>query len=211
MGEPVVVTEKLDGSNTLLHAGKVYGRSVSAPSEAKWMALVKKHHAWKVMEPDVYLYGEEHLRRAQHRLWAGARRTDLLCLCAAGRGRRIRLVQPSLRRMRSGRGFRSFRSCSGGSFGSVTGDMRTFMERAHGECSVLGGEREGVVVRLARGFPSVRVPEMQSAKAFVPTMCNPRSIGPGTGGRAESPDSRVEVADRRGKCRREEESRDTRA
>ena len=58
-GEPVVVTEKLDGGNTLLHAGKVYARSVLAPSDGKWMAMVKKHHAWKVNEPDVYLYGED--------------------------------------------------------------------------------------------------------------------------------------------------------
>ena len=32
VGVPVVVTEKLDGSNILLHDGKVYGRSVSTPS-----------------------------------------------------------------------------------------------------------------------------------------------------------------------------------
>ena len=58
VGTPVVATEKLDGTNTLIHDGKVYARSVAAPSEAKWMAMVKKHHAWKVREPDVYLYGE---------------------------------------------------------------------------------------------------------------------------------------------------------
>lgn len=57
--DAVVVTEKLDGGNTLLHDGKVYARSVSAPSDGKWMAMVKKHHAWKVREPDVYLYGED--------------------------------------------------------------------------------------------------------------------------------------------------------
>ena len=55
----MVVTEKLDGGNTLLHAGKVYARSVSTPSEGKWVAMVKKHHAWKVNDPDVYLYGED--------------------------------------------------------------------------------------------------------------------------------------------------------
>ena len=59
MGQAVVVTEKLDGSNTLLHAGQVYGRSVSTPSGGKWMAMVKKHHAWKVTDPNVYLYGED--------------------------------------------------------------------------------------------------------------------------------------------------------
>ena len=59
VGTAVVVTEKLDGGNTLLHAGTVYGRSVSTPSDGKWMSMVKKHHAWKVTEPGVYLYGED--------------------------------------------------------------------------------------------------------------------------------------------------------
>ena len=38
VGLEVVVTEKLDGSNTLLHRGEVYGRSVSTPSSAPWPA-----------------------------------------------------------------------------------------------------------------------------------------------------------------------------
>ena len=54
VGERVVVTEKLDGSCTVLHRGAAYARSVSAPSTAKWMAMVKKHHAWKITEPDVF-------------------------------------------------------------------------------------------------------------------------------------------------------------
>ena len=49
----------LDGSNTLLHQGEVYARSVSAPATGKWLAMVRKHHAWKVTEPDVFLYGED--------------------------------------------------------------------------------------------------------------------------------------------------------
>ena len=53
VGVPVVAAEKLDGGCTLIHAGRVYAWSVAAPSEAKWMAMVKKHHAWKVTEPDV--------------------------------------------------------------------------------------------------------------------------------------------------------------
>ena len=59
VGVAVVVTEKLDGSNTLLYQGDVYARSVSAPAAAKWLGMVRKHHAWKVTEPDVFLYGEE--------------------------------------------------------------------------------------------------------------------------------------------------------
>lgn len=58
VGAHVIISEKLDGSNTLIHQGQVYGRSVEAPSTNKWMAMVKKHHAWKVTEPDIYVYGE---------------------------------------------------------------------------------------------------------------------------------------------------------
>ena len=42
-----------------------------------------------------------------------------------------------------------FRGC----FRSVA-EIRAFVDRAHGEPSALGGEREGVVLRLARGFPA---------------------------------------------------------
>ena len=44
-----------------------------------------------------------------------------------------------------------------GSFQSVA-ETRAFMERAQAEPSVLGGEREGLVLRLARGFPASEFP-----------------------------------------------------
>ncbi len=59
VGSPVVITEKLDGSSTLLHRGVVFGRSVMAPSTDGWMAMVKKHHAWKLMDSEMFLYGED--------------------------------------------------------------------------------------------------------------------------------------------------------
>ena len=57
----VVITEKLDGGNTCLYGGDVYARSTGAPSHASWMAMVRKHHAWKTVDsrPDVVLYGED--------------------------------------------------------------------------------------------------------------------------------------------------------
>ena len=150
VGTSVVVTEKLDGGNTLLHAGKAYGRSVSAPSEAKWMAMVKKHHAWKVTEPDVYLYGEDiygvHSIAYEpvpedRTFYAFALRdgdgafAPFAELEAYAERRKIPVV-PVL-----------FRGC----FYSVL-EIRAFVEHAQDECSMLGGEREGVVLRLARGF-----------------------------------------------------------
>ena len=153
VGETVVVTEKLDGGNTLLHAGKVYARSMSVPSEGRWMAMVKKHHAWKVNEPDVYLYGEDiygvhsieygpvpeqatyyaFALREGHRAFASFSELE-----AYANGKQIPVVPVLFR----------------GSFQSVS-EIRTFVEGAHAEPSALGGKREGVVLRVARGFPAL--------------------------------------------------------
>ena len=156
VGESVVVTEKLDGGNTLLHAGKVYARSVAAPSEGKWMAMVKKHHAWKVHEPGVHLYGEdiygvhsiEYEPVAEHEtFYAFALRdadgafASFAEVEAYAKEREIPIVPVLFK----------------GHFRSVV-QIRAFMERAHGEPSMLGGEREGVVLRLARGFPAPEFP-----------------------------------------------------
>ena len=152
VGEDVVVTEKLDGGNTLLHAGKVYARSVSAPSDAKWMAMVKKHHAWKVTEPGVWLYGEDvygvHAIEYEpvperETFYAFALRDDAGTFAAFARvaeyaKHRDIPVVPVLFR---------------GRFRSVA-EINAFMNQAHDAPSVLGGEREGVVMRLARGFPA---------------------------------------------------------
>lgn len=57
---PVVITEKIDGGNTCLFQGDVYARSVSGPSGAGWMAMVRKHHAWKTLgHSDLVLNGED--------------------------------------------------------------------------------------------------------------------------------------------------------
>ena len=152
VGEDVVVTEKLDGGNTLLHAGKVYSRSVAAPSEAKWMAMVKKHHAWKVTEPDVWLYGEDIYgvhsieyepvaERATYYAFALRRGDGAFAAFAEveeyARQRDIPVVPVLFK----------------GRFASV-GEIRAFLSQAHSEPSALGGEREGVVMRLARAFPA---------------------------------------------------------
>ena len=156
VGVPVVVTEKLDGSNILLHDGKVYGRSVSAPSEAKWTAMVKKHHAWKVTGPDVYLYGEDIY--GVHSIAYGAVPEDRTFYAFA---------------LRDGTGaFAPFAEVEGyaerhaipvvpvlfrGIFRSVS-EARDMLEGAHSEPSELGGEREGAVMRLASGFTGSEFP-----------------------------------------------------
>ena len=152
VGESVVVTEKLDGGNTLLHAGQVYGRSVAAPSGGKWMAMVKKYHAWKVQEPEAYLYGED-IYGVHSIAYDPVREHETFHAFA----------------LRDGDGaFSSFKELEAyarrleipvvpvlfkGVFGSVA-EARAFVEQAHEAPSAPGGGRGGVVLRLARRFPA---------------------------------------------------------
>ena len=156
-GRPIVVSEKLDGGNTLLHRGQVYARSVFAPSTGKWMAMVKKHHAWKVTEPDVFLYGEDiygvhsieydPVPEAET-FYAFALRDAEGCfssfreMVSYAEEREIPVV-PTLFE---------------GTFPEVR-DLRDFVSRAHAKPSALGGAREGVVIRAARAFPAQEFPD----------------------------------------------------
>ena len=150
VGAAVVVTEKLDGSNTLLHAGNVYARSVSAPSEGKWMAMVKKHHAWKMTDPDVYLYGEDIY--GVHSIEYGPVPEDRTFYAFALQdGTRAFAPFADVEAYANRQGIPVIPVLFRGTFRSVP-EIRTFLEHAHAEASVLGGEREGVVMRLACGF-----------------------------------------------------------
>lgn len=151
VGERVIVTEKLDGSNILIHKGRVYGRGVSIPSEDKWMGMVKKHHAWKVTEPNVYLYGEDiygvhsisYDPVAENRTFYAFSLRDAFGTFASfsemenyAERQEIPIVPVLFRGM--------FRTLE---------DIQSFIASVQGECSALGGEREGVVLRLACDFP----------------------------------------------------------
>ena len=149
---PIVVTEKLDGGNTALHRGAVYARSVAAPSNAKWMAMVKKHHAWKMAGDARTLYGEDLYgvhsiayapMREEHTLRAFALRTPddwftsfdtVRALCAE---RAIETVPVLFE----------------GTVDSL-GALATLIRALQAAPSALGGTREGVVVRTAGAFPA---------------------------------------------------------
>ena len=157
VGHAVVVTEKLDGGNTLLHAGAVYARSVSTPSGGKWMAMVKKHHAWKVTEPGVYLYGEDiyGVHSISYEPVAEERTFHAFAL-RNGDGGFASFAE--VEEYASRREIPVVPVLFSGRFQSVA-DIRAFVDRAHREPSALGGEREGVVLRLARGFPAAEFPD----------------------------------------------------
>ena len=187
-GKAVVITEKLDGSNTLLHKGEVYGRSVSAPATEKWLAMVRKHHAWKVTEEDVFLYGEEIY--GVHSIEYEPVPEDETFYAFA-----LRFGDGSFSSFRTMVEYAQERSIPvvpilfDSSFRTVD-QVRNFVSRAHQQPSALGGAREGVVIRLAERFPgsdfkhsvckSVRVGHVQSdehwSKRWRPCRIAPRSV-----------------------------------
>ncbi len=147
---PVVVTEKLDGGNTLLHNGEVYARSVSAPSRGKWMAMVRKHHAWKLTSPDTYLYGEDIY--GLHSIAYGPvpenRTFYAFAFCNASSDfASFTTVQRLAAKLDIATVPILFEGC----FRSVA-EIRDFIEQSHTEPSVLGGKREGIVLRTIAGF-----------------------------------------------------------
>ena len=152
VGESVVVTEKLDGGNTLLHSGRVYARSVSVPSDGKWMAMAKKHHAWKVNEPDVYLYGED-IYGVHSITYGPVAEQDTFHAFALRNGDGVFAAFVEVEAYANRREIPVVPVLFRGCFRSVAA-IRAFIKHAHGEPSALGGEREGTVLRLAREFPS---------------------------------------------------------
>ena len=157
VGEPVVITEKLDGGNTLLHAGDVYARSTSAPSAGKWMAMVRKHHAWKVREPDVYLHGED-IYGVHSIAYGPVPESETFYAFALRYGDGAFAPFDKVESYAKQKGIPVVPVLFRSSFESVS-EIRRFIERAHRGSSVLGGAREGVVLRLARGFPASKFPE----------------------------------------------------
>ncbi len=152
VGESLVVTEKLDGSCTLLHQGAVYTRSVAAPTSAKWMAMVRKHHAWKVVEPGLFLYGEDIF--GIHSIEYGPVPENETFHAFALRDDNDRFASfEDLVDYASQRNIPVVPVLFDGIFRSEA-ELRRFVDEAHAEPSALGGEREGVVIRLARSFPA---------------------------------------------------------
>ena len=166
VGERVVVTEKLDGGNTLLHAGKVFARSVSAPSEGPWMAMVKKHHAWKVNESDVWLYGED-IYGVHSIEYEPVPEQETFYAFSVRHGDGAFASFAEVEAYAMERDIPVVPVLFNGRFRLVA-EMREFVEHSQAEPSVLGGAREGVVLRLARGFP---------AREFSNNVC--KSVRPG--------------------------------
>lgn len=113
--------------------------------------MAKKHHAWKVQEPDVFLYGEDIY--AVHSIEYGPVAEDRTFYAFALRNGADRFASfADLERYARDRAIPVVPVLFRGRFRSVNA-IRRFIVTAHSKPSVLGGEREGVVLRVEEGFP----------------------------------------------------------
>ena len=149
VGCEIVVTEKLDGSNTLIHRGRTYGRGVAHPTQEKWMAMVKKHIAWRVQEPDVLLYGEDIY--AIHSIEYGPVREDRTFYAFALRRGDVFAPFHEVEAYSADHDIAVVPVLHRGEFDSVSA-ARDFVASTQDVPSILGGDREGVVLRKADGF-----------------------------------------------------------
>ena len=144
----------------------MYARSVSASSEGKWMAMVKKHHAWKVNEPDVYLYGED-IYGVHSIEYEPVPEHETFRAFALRNGKGAFASFAEVEAYAKAREIPVVLVLFKGRFRSVA-EIRTFVERAQREPSMLGGAREGVVLGLARGFPAQEFQNSSPLLATVP-------------------------------------------
>ena len=149
-GRRIVITEKLDGANTLIHRGIVYGRSTGQPSTARWTAMVRKHHAWKMVEPELMLYGED-LYAVHSIAYAPiAERTTFRAFALRTADGRFESVE-TLEALCATREIDTVPVLWTGVADSVA-ELRELTESLGRMPSTLGGVREGVVVRASEGF-----------------------------------------------------------
>lgn len=152
IGREIVITEKLDGSNTLLRQGQASHRSADNASSSPWLAMARKHHAWKTIPlPNLQLYGEDiygvHAieydpvpENAAFRLFA-VRENDawLSWDAVAALARNLDMLTVPVLHQGTPATLRELRR-----------EAEALMFRP----SAIGSEKEGIVIRIAGSFPS---------------------------------------------------------
>ena len=149
VGAEIVITEKPDGGNTLLHRGQVYGRSTSVPSTAPWNAMVKKHQAWKTAGFDCLIYGEN--LYAVHSIEYGEMSEETTFRAFALRRSDTFESFDELQRLADSLRIPTVPVVWRGCVDSVQ-ELDKLLVEAHSRRSALGGELEGLVIRTAEAF-----------------------------------------------------------
>lgn len=154
LGKEMVITEKLDGGNTCLWNGEVYARSTGEPSHHGWMAMVRKHHAWKTfatprLSDSLKFYGEDMF--GIHSIeYAALKEDETFRLFAVRDGDRF-VSWEEIEEYADALNVRPVPTVFRGKFDRIE-DITKFFETEISKESALGGEREGFVIRYADSF-----------------------------------------------------------
>ena len=150
---PVTITEKLDGLNTALAAGRITDRSGHTGTGQPWLAMARRHHAWKTAGPElagITLHAED--LYAVHTIEYGPvpESGTLRVFASTQAGIFHRFAQT--RALADCLGIPTVPVLHEGSFDNLE-DLQELLDRLHAQPSALGGPREGLVIRLSQGFP----------------------------------------------------------
>ena len=151
----VIITEKLDGGNVLLHDGDVYARSTSGgPAvSSPWLGMVKKHHAWKTKGSNLFIYGED-IYGVHSIEYDAILETNTFYIFAIRDGDLFLSFEDTVKIAKEldiGMVPVVFK----GQFEDLN-DINKYMGSTHYyEKSALGGNREGLVMRIADSFYDV--------------------------------------------------------
>lgn len=145
-GREIVITEKLDGTNTALRRGQALTRGGETPP---WLQAARKHHAWKTANLEAVIYGEDLLGIHAIEYAPMPEEHTLRAFAALENGRFASWDQ--LEALAAGLGILTVPVLFRGVMKSLN-QLRECIMHAHRGPSPLGGEREGVVVRVADSF-----------------------------------------------------------
>lgn len=150
LNTPIVITEKLDGSNVMLHRGKVHPRSVTSDARAPWLAMARKHAGWRTLEtPDIRLYAEDIF--GVHTIDYDAVPEDRTCYVFAAARDAAFLSWQETAEAAGQIGLATVPVLFTGMI-ARTGELRELTIRLTAGASAPGPRREGVVIRRAEGF-----------------------------------------------------------
>jgi len=149
IGISIVITEKLDGSNTAFTNKHVYGRSHVAPTENEWDAKVRELHSIlkHSISEDLYIFGEamsaihsiEYTNLTSHFYMFGARYQGTWSSWEEVEDYAFLLDLPTVPVLFKG-------------IINSEKELQELTEKLVKEESVLGGQREGIVCRVQRQF-----------------------------------------------------------
>lgn len=150
LSREVIITEKMDGCNTAIFDGQVYARSTGQPSAARWFAMVRKHHAWKTIGDQNFVYYGEDIYGVHSCVYDAVPEAETFMLFAV---RQLENGVPAgwlswemVKMIAEEKGMKTVPVLFQGTF-STEKDLQNWFETEIRKPSAIGGDREGFVVR----------------------------------------------------------------